>query len=414
MSEQETFSAHPSERGPSWAAIRDRIAGRVFKNALKSATSGRMRLTFPTGHAVSVGSGGGVESSLSLNNYRVIWRAMRRGMIGFAESYIKRDIETDDLGAVFRFFLTNFEAFNSSGRGLFKVRLPDKIAHLRRPNTRRGSQRNIADHYDLGNDFFALWLDDGLTYSSGIYRHKSDTLEEAQKEKYAAILRAVNASPDRQILEIGCGWGGMAEAIANSGANITAITVSSEQYDYTKHRLENASAKAPGQAKILLQDYRDVSGVFDHIISVEMIEAVGEDNWPTYFKTLSDRLKPGGSAILQAITIRKESFAQYQRTPDFIQRYIFPGGMLPTVEHISAFVNDNNMSFSTIERFGQSYAQTLRDWRDRFDNAWPQISALGYDENFRRMWRYYLTYCEVGFERGLIDVGLYRLTKPVT
>lgn len=398
-------------RGPlGLRGMRDALILRAAARMMRRVGHGRIRLQLPSGRFSVLGSGPGVEATIDIRSLAVFWRAVRRASIGLGESYMCGEFETRDLGDLFRFFLDNQPHLVRAGRGLFSVRLLDRVAHWRRANTRAGSRRNIAAHYDLGNDFYASWLDAGMTYSSALYRGPATTLEEAQAAKIAAVLDVIDPKPGAALLEIGCGWGSFAEAAARRGCHVTGITLSREQRQLAEHRLEGAGLA--GRTDIRLQDYRDVEGEFDHIASIEMIEAVGADNWARYFATVRDRLRPGGTAVIQAITIDAARFERYRAKPDFIQAYIFPGGMLPTVAAMRENAMAAGLAFEPVERFGDSYALTLREWRQRFERAWPAISALGFDERFRRMWVYYLTYCEVAFEHGAIDVGLYRLEKP--
>jgi cyclopropane-fatty-acyl-phospholipid synthase len=250
-----------------------------------------------------------------------------------------------------------------------------------------------------------------MTYSSAIYTAPNQTLEAAQANKLDRIIAALDLKPGMRVLEIGCGWGALAERIAHTGCHVTGITVSDEQFAYAKARM--VASGVADRVDIQHRDYRDIAGRYDRIVSIEMIEAVGEAHWPSYFGTLAAHLEPGGHAVLQAITIEEASFEAYRAKADFIQRYIFPGGMLLTPTHMTAQSQAVGLSFATIETFGKSYAATLRAWRDRFDAAWPTLTQQGFDERFRRMWLYYLTYCEVGFDQGATDVGLYRIQKPV-
>lgn len=372
---------------------------------------GRLHLTLPSGASATIGSGtGSAGAAVALRSWHALWRLYRRGALGFAEAYMDGDIDTDDLKAVFELYLANASALSHVVPRIDDTRPTDRTFHEGRANTRAGSRRNIADHYDLGNAFYRLWLDDSMLYSSGIHADRTTTLEAAQAAKVARVVSALELDTGSNVLEIGCGWGAVAQAIAANGARVHAITLSSEQLAAARDRI--ATAGLADRVNICLEDYRDTAGQFDRIVSIEMIEAVGEENWPLFFDTLSARLKPGGTAVLQAITIRDDAFAQYRANPDFIQRYVFPGGMLPTVELMDRRAGEAGLAFETVERFGASYALTLADWRRRFEAAWPQIEALGFDEHFRRLWRYYLIYCEVGFEIGHIDVGLYRLRKP--
>ncbi len=387
----------------------DEVVARLLTSRLSNVTFGRLRLTLPSGRCVDLGTGNEIEAALRLKSYALVWRALRRGMIGFADSYINQEIETPDLGAVMRFFLANFSAFDTAGGGWFRTRIFDRLGHRCKANTKAGSRRNIAAHYDLGNAFYALWLDPSMIYSSGIYEWGSETLTEAQEAKIRLVLDILDVEPGNRILEIGCGWGSMAKRLAEAGGKVTAITVSAEQFDFARSRISQSGMAE--QAEVLFQDYRDVEGQFDRIVSVEMIEAVGEEHWSRFFNQLKERLVPGGHAVIQAITIREESFEVYRRHPDFIQRYIFPGGMLPTVSILEEQAARHGLSFESVRRFGKSYVRTLQDWRQRFLEVWPEVQAMGFDERFRRMWLYYLTYCEVGFETELIDVGVYRFAR---
>jgi cyclopropane-fatty-acyl-phospholipid synthase len=393
-------------------SLRDDMFLRIAQAWTARVATGRLRLTLPSGRSAMLGTGGGAEAAIRLKNYRLLWNGMRRGSIGVGESYMAQDFDSPDLVNVFRFFIDNKAALTRSSRGLFRVRRSDKIFHRARSNTRAGSRRNISEHYDLGNAFYAQWLDPGMTYSSALFREPSQSLDDAQREKYARILAALELKPGMRVLEIGCGWGAMAEAIANVGAHVTAITVSAEQLAYTQRRIAAAGLETRCDARFC--DYRDITGTYDRIVSIEMIEAVGEEHWQNYFQTLHARLAPGGHAVIQAITIQEQAFEAYRRKADFIQRYVFPGGMLPTKSRIVSEGRAASLLASTLVSFGQGYAQTVREWRHRFDAAWPEIARLGFDARFQRMWRYYLMYCEAGFERGAVDVGLYRLEKPAS
>ncbi len=397
-----------STQRPSW---RDAALARGLKKTFGVGTVGRMDVILPSGFHVMLGDDGAPPARVVMKSYACIWRMATRGSLGPAESYMRGEIDTPDLGAVLRFCLKNYQALESTSDGIFKFkpRMPDILWHRRRNNSIQGSRRNIAAHYDLGNAFYKLWLDPGMTYSSAVYRDAEARLDAAQNEKYRVVLDALGDIDGKRVLEIGCGWGGLAERAIQRGARVTGLTLSREQLAYAQDRLTRADLAA--KSDIRLQDYRATDGTFDAIASVEMIEAVGEENWPHYFKTLHDRLSPGGVAAIQAITIDERYFDSYRRQADFIQRYIFPGGMLPTVTRMKDEATAAGLTFETIERFGHSYARTLDEWRTAFRSAWPQIQAQGFDERFRRMWEYYLTYCEVGFESGDVDVGIYRMRK---
>ncbi len=400
----------PRARGKGWRHMLDSALHDVLLARLGPHLDGRLQLTLPSGRVAALGSSDAGEAQLVLESYSAIWRIMRRGHIGFAESYLNASIDTDDLEAVFSLFIDNQEKLTAALPGIVQSAPSDRNYHQHRPNTRNGSRRNIAAHYDLGNAFYRLWLDGSLSYSSGIYAKSDATLEEAQAANCARILDVLDLRAGHDVLEIGCGWGALAEAMARAGAEVTAITISEQQHAAARDRI--AAAGLADKASVEFRDYRDTTGSFDRIVSVEMIEAVGEDNWPAYFDTISRRLRPGGRAVIQGITIREDLYEDYRRNPDFIQRYIFPGGMLPTVPMLQRHGEAAGLAFTEIERFGSSYALTLAEWQRRFRAAWPQIEALGFDARFRRMWEYYLSYCKVGFERGTIDVGLYLFEKP--
>lgn len=388
----------------------DNTVLRVVRQALAGSIHGRLVLTLPSGASESFGAADdGQEVRIALNNYRIITQGLRRGLLGFAECYMAGDIDCDDLGGLFDFYFRNETSIDRIGRGILQTGTLDRMFHALRFNSRAGSRRNISAHYDLGNSFYETWLGDSWFYSSGIYDTPGCTLEESQTRKCDHIINALKLDGSQSLLEIGCGWGGFALAAAPHTARIRAITISQEQLDHARRAIRDRGLSR--QVDVVFEDYRDTQGQFDRLVSIEMIEAVGEGNWGRYFRTLHDRLAPGGVGVLQAITIAPAYFETYRRTPDFIQRYIFPGGMLPTVDKMKERAEDVGLGFETVETFGKSYARTLADWRVRFLDAWPRIQAQGFDERFRRMWLYYLTYCEAGFERGTIDVGLYRVTR---
>jgi cyclopropane-fatty-acyl-phospholipid synthase len=402
-------------RPPPFARTLDRIILSACRTALRHVDRGLVHLTLPSGQSATFGRAPETgdrtasEAALALNSYGAFWASLRRGALGFAEAYIDGVVDTPDLARLFRFFLDNQATLSAIGGGQFKVRGRDRAWHQGRDNSRTGSRENIAAHYDLGNAFYARWLDSSLTYSSAIYDGADDALEDAQARKIERIIAALDVQPGQRVLEIGCGWGALAEALGRRGVAVTAITISDAQFAFARARI--AAAGLNNLVDVRLCDYRDVTGVFDRVVSIEMIEAVGEAHWPAYFGVIGNRLSPGGHAVIQAITIPDRFFADYRRTPDFIQRYIFPGGMLPTETILAEQAADNDLAYAPIERFGASYARTLAAWRQRFEAAWPHLVRLGFDERFKRMWLYYLIYCEVGFERGLTDVGLYRFTR---
>jgi cyclopropane-fatty-acyl-phospholipid synthase len=389
----------------------DKAILRVLRGALSGSVHGKLCVELPSGVAETFGDADkGGEVRVALRNYRIVSQGMRRGLLGFAECYMAGDIDCDDLGGLFSFYFLNEKAIDSIGRGILKTGVMDRLIHALRFNSRRGSRRNISAHYDLGNAFYETWLGESWFYSSGIYESETASLEDAQRAKCDHIVKALELDGSQTLLEIGCGWGGFALAAAPHTSRIRAITISEEQLAHARRTVQ---AQGLGdRVSVVFEDYRDTRGQFDRLVSIEMIEAVGEGNWGRYFSALSERLKPGGVGVLQAITIDPAYFETYRRTPDFIQRYIFPGGMLPTVGKMEERAKAAGLRFETVETFGLSYARTLAAWRTQFLDAWPRIAAQGFDERFRRMWLYYLGYCEAGFSRGTIDVGLYRVRKP--
>jgi cyclopropane-fatty-acyl-phospholipid synthase len=380
------------------------IAG-VGRKLMPRDIVGGMTLTMPSGKVHRLGyARPGAQCDLQIRNFRPVWSAVRRGAIGFAESFMAGDVESSDITAVLRFYLQNREPLNKAAKPVFYKSVGDRLFHMMRANTRAGSRRNISAHYDLGNDFYALWLDPTMSYSSAYFGTGAPTLEAGQIAKYDLVLEALGLQAPSEILEIGCGWGGFAEVAADRGHRVTGLTISREQLEFARRRLRE-------RADIRFQDYRDTTERFDAIASIEMIEAVGEANWPTYFRVLHDRLKPGGAAAVQAITISERLYPGYRAKADFIQRYIFPGGMLPTKTILAAQAAAAGLTFETIATFGEDYARTLAVWRDRFEASWNAVSRLGFDDHFRRRWRYYLSYCEAGFSEAAIDVGVYRFAR---
>jgi cyclopropane-fatty-acyl-phospholipid synthase len=398
----------PPRQPVSW---RENLIVRTLVRAFSTEQlTGRLRLTLPSGRTEVFGDHG-AEATIILRTFEPLWRGLTRGALGVTEAYLDGIIVTPDLKAVLEFCLVNSRSISAIGNGGMRPSILDKLWHRSRANSRAGSRRNIAAHYDLGNDFYRLWLDPGMTYSSALFETPEQPLADAQTRKYQLVFDTLGIAPGDRVLEIGCGWGGFAEVLAKSDARVVGLTLSRQQQAFARERM--ISAGVDDRVDIQFVDYRDVDGQYDAIASIEMIEAVGEANWPTYFKVLHERLKPGGVACIQGITIDERYFEMYRREPDFIQRYIFPGGMLPTVGLLADHAAQAGLTFEKIETFGASYARTVAEWLARFDAAWPQIEALGFDDRFRRMWRFYLIYCEVGFANADIDVGVYRMRRPV-
>lgn len=392
------------------ARFRLDLRRRALTGVLRLVSIGRLTVVLPDGQRiVQVGAEPGPDADLILHSWRPVSRMVRAGDIGFAESYMDGEWTSSDLTSLIALAAKNTAVIERVVGGSWPMRLANKLRHIFRRNSKSGSRRNIAYHYDLGNAFYRLWLDREMVYSSAVYAEPDMSLEEAQAKKLDRVVDKLALSPSDAVLEIGCGWGALARRMANAGASVTGLTLSTEQLAHAEATVVAEGLKP--RVDLRLQDYRDVGGVFDRIASIEMFEAVGERYWPTFFQTVRDRLKPSGHAVLQIITIAEDRFDGYRRNPDFIQRYIFPGGMLPSPERLSHVIEQTGLKLAEVETFGRSYALTLAEWRRRFLEAWPEIQRQGFPDRFRRMWEYYLAYCEAGFLTGAIDVGLYTV-KP--
>ncbi|MES2722594.1 MAG: cyclopropane-fatty-acyl-phospholipid synthase family protein [Pseudomonadota bacterium] len=386
----------------------------IFRNALRMMAHNWMAgdLTFvtPKGHELRLEGEPGPKARIIVRDFRFIGRALASGDIGFAEGYAAGEWDTPDLTAVLSVFSLNFQNLSKITEGNPLVGISNFVAHALNGNSRKGSKRNIHAHYDLGNAFYARWLDPSMTYSSARYAYPGQNLQDAQQNKYATLAQQMDLRAGQSVLEIGCGWGGFAEYAAKEvGAKVTAITISQAQYDYARRRMFNQGLNE--LADIRLIDYRDVEGTFDRVASIEMFEAVGERYWPTYFNKIHQLLKPGGRAGLQIITIQDELFEGYRKRADFIQKYIFPGGMLPSESRLKAETTRAGLTWTGISRFGPDYADTLAEWSERFDARWDDIKGDGFDEKFRRIWRFYLSYCDAGFRTGRTDVVQLGLSK---
>jgi cyclopropane-fatty-acyl-phospholipid synthase len=394
----------------SRAATRRRTTGRSpfmarqLQRLMSQVAYGELTIVLPNNEVLyKQGEHDGPSAKIVIRRWRTVWRLMVGGELAFAEAFIDGSWWTPNLMAFLEFGARNESSMQRSINGSLAQRLLWRWQHARNRNTKRGSKRNIAAHYDLGNAFYQQWLDRGMQYSSALYSQPDQPLESAQRAKLDRVVELLDIKGGERVLEIGCGWGALMERLAPQ-CKVTGITLSEEQLAYARNRVS-------GSADVRLQDYRDVPETYDRIVSIEMIEAVGESYWPTYFAKLRNALTQGGTVLLQGITIAEDRFAKYRNQPDFIQRYIFPGGVLPTVEIIRREAARAGLELVAHQPFGLSYARTLAAWRERFLATWPAIEPLGFDASFRRMWEYYLCYCEVGFRNGAIDVGFYKL-KP--
>jgi len=399
---------------PDTVAEPSRLATRLIGRLLPQVQSGHLRLVLPNGDRLDLGRRDpavrdpGNEVTITLHRWRALRRLWLSGEAGFSDGYIAGDWSTNNLVGVLDFVIRNEVALAKVASSRV-ARIVDWIRHCANANTRSGSRKNIAAHYDLGNEFYRHWLDRGMNYSSAIYEPEL-SLEDAQRNKLERVSRYLDLKGGERVLEIGCGWGALAEHLVRCcDAAVTGITLSRAQLAFARERL-TAEIEA-GKAALLFQDYRDIVGRFDRIVSIEMFEAVGERYWPVYFEKLRSSLVKGGVAVLQIITIAPSRFNAYRACPDFIQRHIFPGGMLPTAEIVEDYAAKAMLTVTDRESFGLSYANTLRDWRDRFLRSWPEIESLGFDMRFRRMWEYYLAYCETGFRHDAINVSIFKLTR---
>jgi cyclopropane-fatty-acyl-phospholipid synthase len=385
-------------------------AAALLLRLLERLEGGRLNIVMPSRDTRTLGRGAHA-ADMHVGDWAVFGEVLAKGDIGLAESYIDGRWETSDLAGLLALLARNRDLLQRAVYGSAWQLLGYRLAHLLRANTRSGSRRNIAAHYDLGNDFYGLWLDPTMTYSSALFEgDAARSLRLAQRAKYRRILDRLGVRPGEHVLEIGCGWGGLAEVAAQEyGARVTGITLSQRQLEYARERA--ACGGWSDRAGFELRDYRDAGGRYQHIVSIEMFEAVGERYWPVYFRRLRELLAPGGRAVVQTITIAERHFARYRRGTDFIQRYIFPGGMLPSPEVFAAQARRAGLVVTGDFAFGGDYAHTLRLWHQRFAERAGMLREKGFDAGFQRMWRFYLAYCEAGFRAGSIDVHQFELEK---
>lgn len=386
---------------------------RLFHALMKRLDTGTLTFTSPEGVTTQFhGPHPGPAADIRFDDWDVAAAAFKSAEIGLAECYRDGRVHTSDLTAFLTLCACNQRALESVFYGKPLVALLFRLKHLLRSNTRANAKKNIHAHYDLSNDFYRLWLDETMTYSSALFSgDRAQPMAGAQTAKYERILRVLDPQPGETILEIGCGWGGFAEHAARTrDVQVTGITLSNAQLAFARQRI--AAAGLADKVDLRLIDYRDVDGAFDHVVSIEMFEAVGERYWPAYFRTVYDRLKPGGRAVIQAITIAEEAFARYRATSDFIREYIFPGGMLAPVGRFIADANAAGLAAGEPYRFGLDYAETLHWWRHRVNEKAAEIKSLGFDDRFLQIWRFYLCYCEAGFRSGRTDVMQIELARP--
>jgi cyclopropane-fatty-acyl-phospholipid synthase len=396
-------SFKPNSALPSQAAL--------ALGLLRKLKHGVLQLKLPDGRTMLFGDGS-TPLTLEIRNWSVFATVLKSGDIGFAETFIDGNWNCDNLPGLIELFIRNRETIGSMIYGTWWGNLLYRAKHLCNRNSKTGSRKNIHAHYDIGNDFYRLWLDSSMTYSSALFQNGPlDNLQDAQIAKYRRILDELQVQPNARVLEIGCGWGGFAEFAAHHGkSRVTGLTLSNEQLQFSRNRLK--AADVGEQVDLRLQDYRDINEQFDAIASIEMFEAVGEAYWPEYFECIARNLKSGGRACIQTIVIADELFQRYRVGTDFIQQYIFPGGMLPSPGVFRQQAEKHGLRVSAEFSFGLDYARTLLEWRLEFKNQLPHVRQLGFDDRFLHTWEFYLAYCEAGFRAKSIDVTQFTLEKP--
>jgi cyclopropane-fatty-acyl-phospholipid synthase len=379
---------------------------------LQDVQCGRLDIKLRDGRVFRAeGAGPGPVAEVHVHNCDLFARLIRDGDLGFCEAYLDQWWSSPDLQAFMDFLYKAGDGVYDGFPGIGLVRAYERLRFWLHRNNRAQARRNISYHYDLGNEFYALWLDETMTYSSAMFETGQESLEAAQIRKYASMVDKMGVKPGDHILEIGCGWGGFAEyAAGQRGLRVTGLTISQEQLSYAQERIGKAGLS--DHVDLRLQDYRDERGQYDGIASIEMLEAVGEKYWPVYFNTLHERLKPGANATLQVITVTDQRWRTYRRSVDFIQKHIFPGGMLLTPTILRDQAEKAGLSMIGSVEFGPSYGLTLRRWHETFNHRWDQVADLGFDERFRRMWNFYLTACAAAFDSGKVDVTQVTVTRP--
>jgi cyclopropane-fatty-acyl-phospholipid synthase len=404
-----TTSTAPALSLPSAAPA----AARAILHLLRQLRVGTLDIQFPDGGQARFGPGGEPRAAMRLNDWSVCTAALKSGDIGFAESWIDGQWSSPDLVALLKVFIANRDAIEGVIYGSWWGSLAYRVKHLLNRNSRRGSKKNIHAHYDLGNAFYLQWLDPTMNYSSAWFEGDlAQPMPQAQFAKVRRALRECGVQPGQRVLEIGCGWGALAETAAlEFDARVTGVTLSTEQLAYAQQRQQRAGAA--DRVELRLQDYRDIRDEpFDAIVSIEMFEAVGREYWDSFFATLRSRLKPGGRACIQSITIRDDLFERYVRGTDFIQQYIFPGGLLPSASVFKAEACKAGLEVVNELAFGPDYAETLRRWRADFLARDRQVRQLGFDTRFMRVWEFYLAYCEAAFDTGNTNVVQFTLRNP--
>ena len=383
----------------------------ISNTFLSKIQHGKLNVNFPSGRKIKYnGNNEGLNADIKLNNYNLFYKLLKKGSVGFAESYMDGDYESTDLSKLLQFAHQNELSYLKEKKARWLSNVYIKIIHYLNQNSKRGSQRNISHHYDLGNNFYKHWLDETMTYSSALFKDKSDNLLKAQINKYIGIAEPLQLNDNSKLLEIGCGWGGFSTFVAKKyGTKVKAITISKEQFEFASKRIAKEGLNE--KISIEMQDYRDIKDKFTNIVSIEMFEAVGKEYWQQFFEKIKNSLLENGLATMQIITINNNKAAYYQSNPDFIQQYIFPGGVLPSKKQLQEITYLKGLKLSEYRSFSNSYVKTLKEWNEKFQNSWFEISQQGFSDRFKRMWEYYFSYCQAGFISGSTDVSQFIIKK---
>ena len=380
-----------------------KISDKIVFNTLKNIKFGYLEITNHTGELLKFGNPNDqLKATLKIKKTNFTFNLIKGGSVGLAESYMRNEFETKNLSDLIEVSARNINQIHKFS-GLLDLPVINFLKNIFIKNTKNRSKKNIAKHYDLGNEFFSLWLDKTLTYSSAIFDEKNKNLSDAQNNKYQKLIDLMKPSSGDKVLEIGCGWGGFAEYLGKKyDVKLDCITISRKQFEYAKSRIHKCGLNE--KVNIEIKDYRDLKDKYNSIASIEMIEAVGQNYLESYFKTIKNNLSNNGNAAIQAITIDDALFDRYKNKEDFIQKYIFPGGFLPNKNSINKYVSNNGLTIKSYESYADHYSNTLSIWRDEFNKKWEQIKNQGFDSTFKRMWEFYLCYCEAGFKSKNIDL----------
>ncbi|WP_440670083.1 class I SAM-dependent methyltransferase [Candidatus Pelagibacter sp. HIMB1483] len=384
------------------------FADKIVFKILQDIESGYLEITSFDGVIMKFGNPeDSLKANIKIKKPNFTFNLIKGGSIGFAECYMRDEFETDNLSNLIEITARNIKIIYKFS-GLLDLPFINFLKNIFIKNTKNRSKENIAKHYDLGNEFFALWLDKTLTYSSAIFEEKNQELSDAQNNKYQKLINLIKPKNGDKVLEIGCGWGGFAEYLGKKyDVKLDCITISKKQYEYAKERIHNCGLNE--KVNIQIKDYRDLKDKYDSIASIEMIEAVGQNYLQSYFKTIKENLANGGTAAIQAITIDDSLFDRYKNKQDFIQKYIFPGGFLPSKNSLNKYVSDNSLMIKSYDSYADHYSSTLSLWRNEFNKKWELIKKQGFDSTFKRMWEFYLSYCEAGFKSKNIDLIQFSL-----